>query len=316
MATTDVARPARESERKRAGTEDAPEREPKAAAPAASATATPATEAPPPAPVAGPDGAPPAPSTARWRPPVAVAAVVLGMLAGIGVSIALVLVGEGTIFEGVGLLAADAVLVAIVVAFARRGAERLTPATFSIRRTPFWPALGWTLVTYFFVMAVQALWVAFVAGPEVGGGGGAGAGGSASTAVIVLVVVGVAITAPIAEEIAFRGYLFPALTRWRGPWIAALITALLFGAAHVAVYPPAFLPALAFFGFGACMLLWFTGSLLPSIGLHALNNGIVVGFAVGWSWLVPAIALGAPILAILLLLPFARERAPRAPVTT
>ena len=64
---------------------------------------------------------------------------------------------------------------------------------------------------------------------------------------IALVIFGVAVAAPIAEEIAFRGYLFAALTTWRGPWPAALVTGLLFGAAHVAVYPE-LLPALAFFG--------------------------------------------------------------------
>src|ERR671934_108205 len=104
--------------------------------------------------------------------------------------------------------------------------------------------------------------------------------------------------APIGEEIAFRGYLFPALTRWRGPWIGAILTALAFGAAHFLVYPLVFLPALAFFGFGACLLFWFTGSLLPSICLHAINNAIAAGVLLGGSWQVPLGVLGAVALSL------------------
>lgn len=139
----------------------------------------------------------------------------------------------------------------------------------------------------------------------------AGSPGAPSTFTTLAIFFAIAVMAPIGEEIAFRGYLFPALTRWRGPWIGAVITALLFGAAHFLVYPLVFLPALAFFGFGACLLFWFTGSLLPSISLHALNNAIAAGVLIGWSWQVPLGVLGAVAVALLLLVPFARERAPQ-----
>jgi hypothetical protein len=56
----------------------------------------------------------------------------------------------------------------------------------------------------------------------------------------------------------------------------------------------------------------FTRSLLPCISLHALNNGIVTGVLLGWSWQVPLGALGAVAVALGLLAPFARERAPQA----
>ena len=296
MATTEVARPARGSAPERARIDDPEARE------AHEAQAS----------------APPRLRAARWRAPVALAAVVLGLVAGYAIAHGIALAGDDgsrDVLDGLGLVATDLVLLAVVVAFARRGAERLTPATFAIRRTRFWPALGWTLLVYFVISIAAGLWITFVAGPGLGAGGGRGSAQTPSVLVGALVVLGVAITAPIAEELAFRGYLFPALTRWRGPWISALLTALLFGAAHAAVYPPAFLPVLAFFGFGACMLLWFTRSLLPSVALHALNNGIAVGAALGWSWQVPLVALGAPVVAVLLLTPLARERAPRVPVT-
>ena len=52
---------------------------------------------------------------------------------------------------------------------------------------------------------------------------------------MILVAFGVAVVAPIVEEITFRGYLFPALTRWRGPWVGAVACGAVFGLAHCAV---------------------------------------------------------------------------------
>jgi hypothetical protein len=207
------------------------------------------------------------------------------------------------------LILADLVIIGVVVAFARRGAEKLGAATLGIRRTAFGPALGWMLVIYFGVGAFEAIWAAIVgAGPDQGGAGR----GPIGTPAAIAFLFAIAVMAPIGEEIAFRGYLFPALTRWRGPWIGALVTALLFGLAHIATYPPQILPMMAAFGFGACLLYWFTGSLLPCVALHALNNAIVTGFLLGWTWQVPVGALGAIATALALLAPFARERAPKA----
>jgi hypothetical protein len=36
------------------------------------------------------------------------------------------------------------------------------------------------------------------------------------------------------------------------------------------------LPALAVFGFGACLLFWFTGSLLPCVAPYAGNDALVM----------------------------------------
>ena len=45
------------------------------------------------------------------------------------------------------IVIADGVLLTVVVLFARKGADKLAPATFGIRRTAFWPAIGWMLIT-------------------------------------------------------------------------------------------------------------------------------------------------------------------------
>lgn len=132
--------------------------------------------------------------------------------------------------------------------------------------------------------------------------------GDRSASTVVVLLLGVAIVAPIAEELAFRGYLFPALTRWRGPWIAALATAALFGLAHAFVYPPLLLPLMAIFGFALCLLRWFTRSLLPCVGLHAFNNTLAVSAAAGAAWILPSL-LACTALAIAVLLPLSRRPA-------
>ena len=235
---------------------------------------------PPPSEVAAPapQAAPRAAAPARWRPPVAVAVVVLGLVAGQAAAFAVILAAGGREASdeaaALGLVLADVIVLGIIVAFAARGAERLSPATLGVRRTRFWPALGWAVAMWVAISALSALWVMLV-----GGLSGEEEKAPVGTLAMLLMLVGVAITAPIVEELAFRGYLFPAVTRWRGPWVAALLTAILFGAAHVASSPPEALPILALFGFAACLLFWFTGSLLPCVGLHALNNAIVIGGA-------------------------------------
>jgi uncharacterized protein len=245
---------------------------------------------------------------ATWRPTTAALAVVAGVALTLALEFAVVAISgssdEDDVIHGGALLVAELPLLALTLFAARRGARRLGPETFGLRRTAFWPAVGWTLVTYFAVAMLEGVYLVLV------GGGGHRLGGSDvhSVSSALLIVLAMAYVAPVIEELAFRGYLFASLTRWRGPWPAAAVTAVLFAAAHVAAYPPQLLPLLLFFGFGACVLFWFTRSLLPSIALHALNNGIVAATvahaAAGW---LVAPALLAPVLLTLGLLAIARE---------
>jgi membrane protease YdiL (CAAX protease family) len=249
---------------------------------------------------------------ARWRAPGALATVVAAIVVGQGVAVGVqLLAGSGpasrSVVGSVAVVLAYLATLGVVLSVARRGADRLAPATLGIRRTRLGPALGWGAAIYFGVVAVEGLWSALVGGPARGGVHHHHA--AAGTAVLVLVAG--AVVAPIAEEITFRGYLFPALARWRGPWVGALLCAALFGAVHLAVYPVEFLPALAVFGFGQCLLFWFSGSLLPCVALHALNNAVVMALLLGVGGLVPVAAVLAPAVAVALLWPLARERAPR-----
>jgi len=252
---------------------------------------------------------------ARWSPGFATFVVTAGLVVGQGVALAVTLAAGGE--DGpdwviaASLLLADAIVLAIIVAAANRGADRLGPSTLGLRRTDFGPALGWALVGWVALMAVAGAWALIVGqGAEESGGGPRL--DVDDPVVTVLFVLTVCVTAPVVEEIAFRGYLFAALTRWRGPWPAAMLSGVLFGAAHAAVYPPELLPPLAVFGVVLAMVYWFTGSLLPCIALHALNNALVTGIAFGWDWEVPLLILASVGLALGLLWPFSRERAPQA----
>jgi membrane protease YdiL (CAAX protease family) len=208
-----------------------------------------------------------------------------------------------------GLVLADLVLLTIVLVVAARGAERLGPATFGIRRTAFGPALGWGLSLLVLGFAVDGV-LALIFGASGNGRHHHEHAAHLAAGTAILVTLGVAVTAPLAEEVSFRGYLFPALTRHRGPWVGAALTAVLFGAAHWAALPAPFLLGAAAFGFGACLLFWFTGSLLPGVLVHSFNNAIVLTLVTGgqlaWALLI------APLLCLLILLPLARERAPAA----
>jgi uncharacterized protein len=261
---------------------------------------------PPPAETVAPPPEAPAPRAARWRPPVAIGVVIAGLVAGQLVALgAIFLAGDSDPVMAAAFVLADLILVGIIVGSAARGAELLTAATLGVRRTRFWRALGWTLAIWIGVLAVEAIWAALV-----GGFSNVEEDPGVTETELIVILFAVAVVTPIAEELAFRGYLFPALTRWRGPWIAAIVTALIFGAAHLLSSPIEALPALAVFGFGACLLFWFTGSLLPCVGLHAANNALVMSVGGDWTWEVPVAIAACVTLSIVLLLPFAREREP------
>jgi uncharacterized protein len=89
-----------------------------------------------------------------------------------------------------------------------------------------------------------------------------------------LLLLGVgALLAPLAEEVFFRGYVFRAYLVAKGPVQAYIISALLFAVLHLNL--PAFIPTFAI-GLILAFLYHRSGSLVPSIVAHALNNGFAL----------------------------------------
>jgi membrane protease YdiL (CAAX protease family) len=94
-----------------------------------------------------------------------------------------------------------------------------------------------------------------------------------STVGAVLFALVAVVMAPVFEEIVFRGFLFRGLANSFG-WVwGALISAGIFGAAHLQL--DVFLP-LAALGFALAWAYHRTGSLWTNITMHALFNAIAV----------------------------------------
>jgi membrane protease YdiL (CAAX protease family) len=85
----------------------------------------------------------------------------------------------------------------------------------------------------------------------------------------------IVIAAPISEEICFRGMLFGGLRTRLPSLAAALISAVLFGGLHALTGVSAIPPLIAF-GFILGLLYEKTGSIVPGIVLHMLNNSVAL----------------------------------------
>jgi membrane protease YdiL (CAAX protease family) len=77
------------------------------------------------------------------------------------------------------------------------------------------------------------------------------------------------------EEVFFRGYLLPRVTAWvKRPWVAAVLTTLVFAGLHVHVSWPA-KAAIVCLGLAFCAATIRTGTLAPAIGMHVMNNSLL-----------------------------------------
>jgi len=86
-----------------------------------------------------------------------------------------------------------------------------------------------------------------------------------------LVIVGVVVVSPLSEELIFRGVILRGFLENYGPRAAIVLSSLLFAFVHLNPWQGvgSFL--------GGCLLGWFvarTGSLLPAVAGHVMNNGI------------------------------------------
>ena len=93
---------------------------------------------------------------------------------------------------------------------------------------------------------------------------------------LILSVTLVALVAPLAEELAFRGVLLPVFgDRW-GMWPAILGSAVLYASYHAQLW--LFFPTLVL-GVALGWLAWTRRSLWPAIALHVLYNAVAVAAA-------------------------------------
>jgi CAAX protease family protein len=200
----------------------------------------------------------------------------------------------------------DLALIGSALLLARVLDPPVTPRMFGLRVPRVRPAIGWTLLAWFAFFAFSAAWAAALGItenddlPEQ-------LGVDNSTAALVAVAILVCVLAPIAEELFFRGFCFTALRRTLGTLPAAALTGIIFGAIHLGGTDIEFIVPLMVFGFFLCLLYVWTGSLLPCIVLHALNNALALGVSEDWGS-ATALAMAAAAAAVVLItLPFARR---------
>ena len=129
-------------------------------------------------------------------------------------------------------------------------------------------AIGWMVVAVIAYFAFAAIYIGIFGAPEQ-------EDIAESFGSWPLQVLLIAIAAPISEEVCFRGMVFGGL-RTRLPAIAAaLVSGAIFGAMHVVTGISAVPPLIAF-GVIIALLYERTGSIVPGIILHALNNSVAL----------------------------------------
>lgn len=101
--------------------------------------------------------------------------------------------------------------------------------------------------------------------------------GADDFSVQMALAVGACLGAPVVEEVLFRGVIYGSLRELTNRWVAAIVSALLFGVIHL--HLPS-LPALCLLGFFFAMAYEITGSLAVPIVMHALFNAIQVILAI------------------------------------
>jgi membrane protease YdiL (CAAX protease family) len=211
----------------------------------------------------------------NWGPGMALAALLVALSAQAFLAVPIALI-DGTSDEefstGASVLlqllgAASFVLASWAVA-AMRGADlRLALWRLGLQRFRN-SAWLWMLAAIGAYLAFAAIYVALVGEPEQ-------EDIADSFGPWPLQVLLIVFAAAISEEICFRGMLFGGMRERLPLWAAGLISAAIFGGLHVFTGPTAVPPLIAF-GFILCLLYERTGSVVPGIILHMLNNSVAL----------------------------------------
>jgi hypothetical protein len=90
----------------------------------------------------------------------------------------------------------------------------------------------------------------------------------------ILAFILAAVVAPLVEETFFRGMLYTSMRSRMGVWPAAVLSGAIFAAVHPTL-PAGFLPITAL-GVALALLREKTGSMLPSMICHGINNAVAL----------------------------------------
>lgn len=212
---------------------------------------------------------------ANWGPRGAVLGAVLAIVVGLVLGLPAIaftdaegdLTTAGNVIAQLGLVL-GLVLVPLFVARSN-GAVSLGAALRRLGVRGFQPsALLWMVLALIAYLVLLGLYSLFVVEPEQ-------EDIAESFGPVPVQVLLIAIAAPFSEELCFRGMLFGGL-RERLPMVpAALVAGVVFGLLHAFTGISA-VPPLAILGFIFCLLYEKTGSIVPGMLLHALNNSVAL----------------------------------------
>ncbi len=174
----------------------------------------------------------------------------------------------------VGTLLLDGSLVAVALLFASF-VRRPRPWHFGLRRTAFWPAVGWAALGIFSFYVFAAIYSVAVQ-PDVEQTVAEDLGADESTIGLIAAGFMIICVAPFAEEFFFRGFFYGALRTRFSVAAAAIIDGLVFGLIHFEGSTDGLLivPPLAVLGVVFCLVYEQTRSLYPVVALHSINNSI------------------------------------------
>lgn len=187
----------------------------------------------------------------------------------------------------------DVVFVLTAVMFAQFGGRTVRSWQFGFRPTPARRAAGIAALTVVAFLIFSAIWVVALDVKEEDTKLLEALGTNETAVLLAASALLTTVIAPICEETLFRGYIFAALSKWKGWLPAAVLTGILFGAVHAGSAPVEDLVPLGVLGFALCFLYRRTGSLYPCIAVHSLNNSFAFGELEKWGWQVPLLMVGS-----------------------
>ncbi|MGE5527451.1 MAG: lysostaphin resistance A-like protein [Methanosarcina sp.] len=212
----------------------------------------------------------------NWGPWAAILGVVLALGTGIVLGVPAAIIGHKpngdlTSFGNVGLQLATALgfLMVPMALAAQHGAAGLGEILRRLGLRRFRPsALKWMAAAVGAYLLFATLYTALVLEPhqkDIAEGFG----------IWPVQVLLIAVLAPISEEICFRGMLYGGLRERLPRLAAALLSGVIFGGLHALTGVTA-VPPLIVFGFLLSLLYEKTGSIVPGIILHMLNNSVAL----------------------------------------
>jgi uncharacterized protein len=206
-----------------------------------------------------------------WRYAIGAYVCATGLIA---VIVAAEKASKNTVFEGAANIVGEALTLVLLVPVVR--SRRLRPRDLGLRQTVAVPAAGYAVLALIGYAVAICIWVLVI--PQTTNQAAhklSGVNHHPGTVAAVLIVAGLAVFAPVCEEVFFRGMLYRSLRNRLSLWPAVLIAGSLFGLIHIFSHPLNSIPVLIAFGILMCLLYERTGSVLPGIAVHSFVDGTI-----------------------------------------